>query len=253
MHTGLNLHLSNYHAGLCLKEHVHDETLFCLVIGGSYQETIRSRVSVHGQGDLLVCPHATPHAQQIGNMGARKLIFAPAQMSLEYLAGHGIRLDQAPFSRAGHFLQLGTRLMHELQNDDPYTNLAREGLVLELIAAFARANENSTQSGVPAWLKTARDYINAHYEQNITLEQLAHEVRHHPVHLAREFKRHYGLTIGDYQRRARVELAARLLREGKLPLSEIALTCGFASHANLCRTFKAAYAMTPSVYRLQFW
>ncbi|MFZ6770188.1 helix-turn-helix transcriptional regulator [Undibacterium sp. Di26W] len=252
MHTGLNLHLSNYQAGLCLKEHVHDETLFCLVIGGSYQETIRSRVSEHGQGDLLVCPHATPHAQQIGNKGARKLIFAPAQMSLDYLAGHGIRLDQAPFSRAGHFLQLGTRLMHELQNDDPYTNLAREGLVLELIATFARAHETRLQPDVPPWLNTVRDYIHAHYAQSITLEQLAQEVRHHPVHLAREFKRYYGLTIGEYQRRARVDLVARLLREGRLPLSEIALSCGFASHANLCRTFKAAYAMTPSAYRLLF-
>lgn len=252
MHTGLNIHLSHYQAGACLQEHVHDETLFCLVIGGSYQEKIRSRVSEHGQGDFLVCPDATPHAQQIGSKGARKLIFAPGPMALDYLAGHGIRLDQAPCHRSQHFLQLGARLIHELQNDDPYTSLVREGLALELIAAFAREHESGSSSTVPAWLKTARDYINAHYEQSITLEQLAQEVRHHPVHLAREFKRYYGLTIGDYQRRARVELAARLLREGKLPLSEIALSCGFASHANLCRSFRAAYAMTPSAYRLQF-
>ncbi|MFZ6741652.1 helix-turn-helix transcriptional regulator [Undibacterium sp. JH2W] len=252
MQTGLQLHLSNYPALASLEEHVHTETSFCLVIAGSYQENIRSRVSEHVRGDLLVCPSATPHAQLIGAKGARKLIFTASQIAQDYLTERGIKLDQAPCLRSEKFLQLGSRLLSELRNEDAYTALAREGLALELIALFAREKECTGQTREPAWLKSARDYIHDKCEQSISLEHIASEVHHHPVHLAREFKRYYGMTIGEYQRQIRVELAARLLKEGKLPLSEIALACGFASHANLCRSFKAAYAMTPSQYRLQF-
>ena len=256
MQNALNLHLSKHAAQQVLSEHAHASTSFCLVIAGSYSEAIRSRITTHGKGDLLVCPAATPHAQQIGAQGALKLIFNPEPETLEYLYEQGISLEQAPYLRSPQFEQLGMRLLQELRNDDAYSHLARQGMALELITAFARAsrdaNNDQQQTRAPAWLRMARDYLHDHEDVVNSLEQIALSVARHPVYLSKEFKRYYGVTIGEYQRQLRLKKAAQLLQVGRLDLSEVALSCGFASHANLCRSFKAAYGMSPSSYRQQF-
>ncbi len=50
-------------------------------------------------------------------------------------------------------------------------------------------------------------------------------------------------------RRLPVERVARLLLRPRSSIGEIALECGFSSHAHLCREFKAHYGVTPSRYR----
>jgi len=71
----------------------------------------------------------------------------------------------------------------------------------------------------------------------------------HEIHLAREFKRYFGVSVGSYLRQARIERAADLLRNTSSNITDIALRCGFANHAHLCRVFKAYFAMSPSQYR----
>ena len=81
------------------------------------------------------------------------------------------------------------------------------------------------------------------------MARIARAADRHEIHVAREFRRFYGTSVGAYQRRLRVEKAAQMLAAAKLSISEIALDCGFASHSHLCREFKSRYGVTPSRYR----
>jgi transcriptional regulator GlxA family with amidase domain len=63
----------------------------------------------------------------------------------------------------------------------------------------------------------------------------------------REFKKHHGITPGDYLQDKRVNGARRLIGEG-LPLCQAALAMGFSDQAHLQRAFKAHHAMTPGLY-----
>jgi AraC family transcriptional regulator len=230
--------------------HVHSETLFCVLAGGSYRERIQGRETEHRAGDVLVCPKNTPHSQQIGSHGSYKMLFGPTESTLAYLGDLGLALERAPAIRNEECAVLGQRLAFELGHDDPYSALTREGIAMELLAAFARGEAHIVERpGVPAWLRLARDYLHENLDAPGSLDDMAREVGRHPVHLAREFKRHYGETIGNYQRQLRAAHAAELLARSAMPLTDVALECGFASHANLCRTFKAAYGMTPKAYR----
>ena len=65
----------------------------------------------------------------------------------------------------------------------------------------------------------------------------------------REFRRYFGMSVGSYLRHVRTERAAHLLRHSKSDITEIALGCGFASHAHLCRVFKVHFGLTPTEYR----
>jgi len=246
----LHVRSTRYKPDQVYAPHVHQETLFCVLLGGRYTERIHGRETEHSAGDVLVCPMNTPHSQRIGGTGAHKMLFGPAESTLAYLGELGLALDRAPAIRNEECAALGQRLANELGHHDPYSALAREGIAMELLAAFARCDAHIVERpGVPAWIRLARDYLHATLDAPGSLDDIAQEVGRHPVHLAREFKRHYGETVGAYQRQLRTARAAELLRRGALPLTEVALECGFASHANLCRTFKAAYGMTPSAYR----
>ena len=66
----------------------------------------------------------------------------------------------------------------------------------------------------------------------MTHQALAAHVHKHPVHVAKAFRKAYGETIGDCQRRFRLEKARHLLCKGGMPLAEVALECGFANQAS---------------------
>jgi AraC family transcriptional regulator len=157
-------------------------------------------------------------------------------------------LESAPYSGSPELRQLGGRLLCELANEDEFSCFAREGLALEVLAAFARVSDTRAPKP-PAWLETARDFIHANVSASLSLAQVAKAAGRHEVHLAREFRRYFGTSIGAYMRALRTEQAARLLSQTREGITEIALRCGFASHAHLCRMFRAQYGTTPSQYR----
>jgi len=71
----------------------------------------------------------------------------------------------------------------------------------------------------------------------------------HPVHLCREFRRHFGCTVGELVRRLRVAHAAQQLTETEVPIQEIADLTGFADQAHFTRIFKTHTGTTPLQYR----
>ena len=77
----------------------------------------------------------------------------------------------------------------------------------------------------------------------------ANEANIHPVHLSREFSRHFHTHLGDYLRLVKVQRAMTLLGEPERLLTEIAFECGFADQSHFIRSFRAYYGMTPLEYR----
>jgi AraC family transcriptional regulator len=98
-------------------------------------------------------------------------------------------------------------------------------------------------------LKAAREFIHDHAFSPISVAEIAQAAGRHEIHLAREFRRRFGVSIGAYLRRLRTEEAARLLERPQADITDVALSCGFASHSHLCRVFRAHFGVTPSHYR----
>lgn len=227
--------------------HLHEEATLSVIVGGEYLERIGSAERRYAAGYAAFCPAGTMHAQQFGGSGARQIIVEPQQDWLAWLSDR-LNLDEAPYGHSGEFHRLGSRLVHELTQKDEFSAVAQEGMILEIVAAFGRFAD-SQMPKPPAWLSTARDYVHAHAYAPQSMAQIARAAGRHEIHLAREFRRYYGASIGNYLRRLRVEEAARLLVQSHEDITPIALRCGFASHSHLCRVFHAQYGLTPSEYR----
>ena len=98
-------------------------------------------------------------------------------------------------------------------------------------------------------LRRARDFIETHLGQALTIETLAREVHLSPYHFARAFKAATGQSPHRYTTDRRVERAKALMAQRRLSLAEISHQCGFSSQAHFTRWFKRLVGATPAVYR----
>ncbi len=101
----------------------------------------------------------------------------------------------------------------------------------------------------PAVLRRVLAFIDAHLESPLTLMQLAQEATLSEYHFARMFRRSVGEAPHQYVMRHRMETAQRLLRTTALPLTEIALRCGFHSSSHFSHRFRQLHGTPPSTWR----
>jgi len=247
MQSSNGLSVTRYEPGLVMAAHAHDAPSLGIVVGGGFVERIAGSDRRYSKGCVTFCPAGVTHAQAFDRGGARQVIFTPPAGLMAQLADARRDLGDAPFMRSCDGLE--ERLLAEMGHDDEFRALACEGIMLEIVAAFGRRQGDERVAKVPAWLVAARDFIHAHVDVALDLASVARAAGRHEVHVAREFRRHYGTTVGAYQRRLKAEKAARLLIASRADITEIAQACGFASHAHLCRVFKAQFGVTPSAYR----
>lgn len=98
------------------------------------------------------------------------------------------------------------------------------------------------------YLFQAIEYIDHHLSQSINLEDLSSYVGISKFHFSRLFKKSMGISPHQYVIQQRIELAKKLLAKD-LSISDIALECGFNSHAHLSKYFRNCVGMTPKAYR----
>lgn len=147
---------------------------------------------------------------------------------------------------------LTSRLYREFLRMDELSYLAIEGLVLELLAAVSRKTICPGARKVPVWLARSEELIKLRFTESLRFNIIAEEIGVHPVHLAREFRRQYGCTMGEKVRQLRVEYACREIVHSGRRLSEIALNAGFADQSHFTRTFRGQTGMTPSQFSRAF-
>ncbi len=82
-----------------------------------------------------------------------------------------------------------------------------------------------------------------------SLRDLARQLGIHPVHLSREFPRHFHTTLGRYIRLQKLNRALALLPAFDRSLTDIALEAGFADQSHFIRCFQSDIKISPLQYR----
>jgi AraC-like DNA-binding protein len=97
----------------------------------------------------------------------------------------------------------------------------------------------------PVLADRLRELLDAHVVDGLTLDDAAARLHAHPTHLIRAFTRRHGLPPHRYLTGRRVELARRLLLDGRAP-SGVAVEAGFYDQAHLTRHFKRMVGVGPA-------
>jgi AraC family transcriptional regulator len=128
--------------------------------------------------------------------------------------------------------------------------ISLEGILLEMLVEGARSGCGSgTVAVLPRWLRVARDYLEANFLRPLSLAEIAATAGVHRVHLSREFRRYFSITVGEFLRRKRIEHACHMVSTSNTPLSEIAMACSFSDQSHFSATFRRQVGVTPARFR----
>jgi AraC family transcriptional regulator len=92
-------------------------------------------------------------------------------------------------------------------------------------------------------------HIQAHLDEDLSLETLAAQAKLSPFHFHRLFRSAVGETLKQYTQRLRLERAASRLLINDGTILDVALDSGFQSHETFSREFKRRFDVTPRSYR----
>jgi AraC family transcriptional regulator len=115
-----------------------------------------------------------------------------------------------------------------------------------------RQRRTAIRSGTLAsWQeRRATEYMLAHIEQEISLEQIAAQCRLSVNHFVRAFRQTKGETPHRWLMQQRVEKAMRLIRDSGMSIADVAAACGFSDQSHLTRVFAASLGTTPHQWRV---
>lgn len=115
--------------------------------------------------------------------------------------------------------------------------------------ACLRCQPQSAQSALPdRRIEQARQYLDDHTDETVSLRRLARHVELSPFHLQRTFQRSLGLSPKAYQDAKRIERFTALLKRGE-SVTSATYEAGFGSSSRVAEHVSGALGMTPSAYR----
>ena len=137
----------------------------------------------------------------------------------------------------------------DLSQGSPAGPLVGDGLITAMIGQLCSAPEPTTFTLRATWRARVLEYIDANLSRPLTLAELASEAGVGERQFCRTFRASTGESPHQFVLRRRVERAKALIARGA-PLSDVALSSGFADQSQLTRTFSRCVGMTPGGFRM---
>ncbi|WP_329218588.1 AraC family transcriptional regulator [Streptomyces sp. NBC_01485] len=232
--------------------HVHDAWTLLIVDDGA----VRYELDRHEHGTphdtvTLLPPHV-PHNGSAATPGGfrKRVLYLDAGVLGEELIGSAVDApglwDPVLRRRVGQLHSALARPGDELEAD------SRLALIGERLRVHLRAQRpDGPARRDPALARRLRELLDERVVEGLVLDEAAGLVQAHPAHLVRAFSGAYGIAPHQYLTARRVDLARRLLLDGRPP-GEVAAAAGFYDQAHLTRHFRKLVGVTPGRYARKF-
>ena len=148
------------------------------------------------------------------------------------------------------WLRLGTEVARLVQVGLSGVSIAGRRVLVEPTDVVSRRSSSPFAITDPL-VAAAVDWIHAHAERRLSVPMVSKAVGATRQRLERRFRQSLGRTILEEIRRARVEIARKLLATTELRLPEVAKRSGFTNAALLSVAFRREVGASPGVYRRQ--
>ncbi|SET20997.1 helix-turn-helix domain-containing protein [Paenibacillus sp. NFR01] len=254
-----------------LHQHV-DFSELVIVLNGHATHVVNNEESFIKKGNVFVLGGGTPHAYKaphdfkICNIMYRPQMLNSAGPDLRTLNGYQALFVLEPFYRSIHSYkskvnisiasleyvsQLVAGMIEEYETKLHGYQTLLASRFMELVVYLSRQydHQDSEVDSSMLHLANAVSYIEDHYLEQVSLEEIAADSDISVRHLNRIFQAYYLTTPIAYLQRLRLERACTLLKQTNRSVTEIAYECGFSDSNYLARLFKKTYGMSPKSYR----
>ena len=244
--------------------HLHSAVEIVLTLEGWVDYMVDSQVYRVEKDQILIIPPDTSHALNMEENSSRLLfLFEPeALMSmLDYkrLSSHFNRVFYLRDESETH-VQVRELLLKAsgfYKDQSLLWNTACYSCMLGIyvllgnrylrvsLPSYSRKEQNADTES----MTTAIAYINSHFREDLSLDQVANFVGFSRYYFSRSFKKRMGYSYSEYLVQKRLQAAVDLLIRTDLPIHEVAEQSGFGSVASFNRVFRESKNCTPTQYR----
>jgi AraC-like DNA-binding protein len=240
--------------------HMHERFAIGVIEDGALGFYYRGENVVAPAGSVNLVNPGEPHTgHAAADLGWTYRMFYLDTSLLQYAASEiAGRPRDLPYFQPGviyddHLARLVRRLHVTLEREPGISKLEQESCILWMLTQWIARHADDCPTAQTVGqehqsVRRAREYIEAHYDRDTSLEQLASVANLSPFHLVRVFRDQVGLPPHAYLTQVRVKRAKALLAQG-WPIAQVAFEVGFADQSHLTRRFKGIVGMPPGQYR----
>ncbi|OUS78131.1 hypothetical protein B1748_05050 [Paenibacillus sp. MY03] len=140
--------------------------------------------------------------------------------------------------------------IHAYQSQDARRQVEVISLLYRVFSLLIQPNPTAKPARQDVWLPRSIDYMNTHYMERITVQDVADYISIHRGYFSKVFTERKGLSPMKYMQKLRMEKAAELLRATDLSIEEVALTLGYTDAYSFTHSFSKYYGMPPGKWRI---
>ena len=155
--------------------------------------------------------------------------------------------------------QLAERIIDENEENRYAKDLMVHTLTVELMIILSRALRSEWEESLSVkngkakeLVAIARQYMDANFDQGITVSEAAAYVYLSQGYFTRAFRDELGISPMNYLMKKRIEKACKLLQNNEIKVSAISLQSGFSSPQRFNVAFRKQMGMTPMEYRKKY-
>jgi AraC-like DNA-binding protein len=232
--------------------HWHEEFHACAITGGGGFTECGGVAHETPTGSMFFLPPGEVHSNRAYEHGCSYtnvyISQSQVQAAMQRLTGSETVPDFPVliFDSGIHlsFLELCRVLEHSR------SRLHRETAFLEFFASLTsrfRLRSQFKPERHPDAIRTVREYLDAHFDREIGLDELSRLTNLSPFYLNRTFGRELGIPPHAYQIQVRISRAKALLRQ-RMPIADVAFRTGFSDQSHFTRFFKKNVGVTPGEF-----
>jgi len=233
--------------------HYHDGYEIYYLIKGNVRYFLDNKVYDLVPGDIILIPPHTLHKTNvISDFPAERLLI---NFTKEFL---GKKENDALFrcfnsycvNHPEKYINYITQIESEFSIQDTYTENVIKSILIVLLSKLSRASDGKkpVASSSPL-IEKAIKYINENFAEDITLQLLAEKFSISKNYLSKLFKSETGFGINEYLNIIRIKSAEHLLTSSNIPMTEVAVQCGFNDSNYFSSVFKKINGSAPLQYR----
>ena len=244
--------------------HDHSAVEILLTLEGSVTYTVDDIVYQVRKGEVLIIPPDMQHALSMGEESSRYLfLFEPEGI----LSMRDIKTLTPYFHRPFHLRdgseahvrirELLLKLKDVYEKRELMWNTVCYSYLLRVYAILGQRYLNGVRNRIPDGgrivesevITASMTYINNHYKQDLSLEDVAEFAGFSRYYFSRSFKKQTGYSFKDYLCQKRLQVAVDLLIRTDKSMKDVALESGFGSVATFNRVFREKKGCTPTQFR----
>ena len=244
--------------------HDHSAVEILLTLEGMVTYTIEDKIYQVRKGEILIVPPDTLHSLSMGEGSSRYLFLFESDA---IMAMRDLKVMASYFHKPFHLRdgsdahvrirELLLRAREAYEKREMMWNTMCYSCILRVYATLGqrylsgikpRTGDNMRNMDSEV-INAVMTYINNHYREELSLEDVARFAGFSRYYFSRSFKRQTGYSFKDYLCQKRLQVAMDLLIRTNRSMRDVAIESGFGSVATFNRVFREKKGCTPTQYR----